>query len=297
MAIKIEMLRCFCTVAQSGTLAEAAARLGRTQSAISMTLKQFEAHLGERLFETERKNRLTPVGAQVFELALKQLRQFESTVQAIETSARSPQGLIRIASIPSVAGLVFAPVSDVMTRRHPDLKLELRDADTAQVLDALVQGQADIGIGSGRHSLNNMRRTLLFRDRFGLISARDHPLAMQAAPPTINDVTANGFMRNNLCATIRTPEFQAAIATAPVTVHNTLSLVTMMRSRNWVTVLPQSVVQIMPRDLVFRPIEDLPEHRAVYLYVRERGPFAELVSAFETLISEFDWTVAMGAQD
>ena len=40
--IKIEMLRCFSAVARSGNLADAAARLGRTQSAVSMTLKQLE---------------------------------------------------------------------------------------------------------------------------------------------------------------------------------------------------------------------------------------------------------------
>ena len=60
--IKLEMLRCFGAVAQAGNLGDAAVRLGKTQSALSMTLKQLEEHLGERLFETERKNRLTPLG-------------------------------------------------------------------------------------------------------------------------------------------------------------------------------------------------------------------------------------------
>ncbi|MEL6121714.1 MAG: LysR family transcriptional regulator, partial [Pseudomonadota bacterium] len=42
MAIKIEMLRCFRAVADSGSLADAAEILGRTPSAISMMLRQFE---------------------------------------------------------------------------------------------------------------------------------------------------------------------------------------------------------------------------------------------------------------
>ncbi|MBT6300032.1 MAG: LysR family transcriptional regulator, partial [Rhodobacteraceae bacterium] len=41
MAIKIDMLRCFQAVANHGSLAAAATVLGRTPSAISMTLKQF----------------------------------------------------------------------------------------------------------------------------------------------------------------------------------------------------------------------------------------------------------------
>ena len=71
MAIKIEMLRCFCAVAQSGNLSEAADRLGRTQSAVSMMLKQFENHLGKKLFLGERKNHLTALGEQVLEMAQK----------------------------------------------------------------------------------------------------------------------------------------------------------------------------------------------------------------------------------
>jgi DNA-binding transcriptional LysR family regulator len=52
MAIEIEMLRCF----------QAAAALVRTPSAVSMMLAQFEDHIGEALFQTARKSRLTPLG-------------------------------------------------------------------------------------------------------------------------------------------------------------------------------------------------------------------------------------------
>ena len=68
MAMTNVMLSCFAAVAESGNLADAGVRLGRTPSAISMTLKQMEDHLGARLFETDRKNRLTPLGEEVFGL-------------------------------------------------------------------------------------------------------------------------------------------------------------------------------------------------------------------------------------
>ena len=50
MAIKIEMLRCFVAVAEHGNLNDAANRLGRTPSAVSMSLKQLTDHLGAPLF-------------------------------------------------------------------------------------------------------------------------------------------------------------------------------------------------------------------------------------------------------
>lgn len=289
MAIKLEMLRCFSTVAQSGNLAEAANRLGRTQSALSMTLKQLEDHLGERLFESDRKNRLTILGEQVLELAQRQLRQFDETIRGIETSARAPKGLIRIASVPSVAGLIFPSVIKALTDKYPGLKVELRDADTEHVADALLHGQADLAVASGQFAMNGVRQTHLFSDRFGLICSPNHPIARKEAAPTIDDVISSGFIKNNLCRLIETTEFVTKMEDADLVAHNTSSLIAMVRSCNWVTILPQTVVNIAPTDLTFREINGLDDKRDVSLLVRENSPFLSFVEELENLITNTDW--------
>ena len=289
MAIKIEMLRCFATVARTGNLAEAALRLGRTQSAVSMTLKQLEENLGERLFESDRKNRLTTLGEQVLGLAQIQLKQFDYTIEAIETCARSPNGLIRIASIPSVAAQVFPSAIEALTARHPGLRVELRDTDTGQVLDALVRGQADIGIVSGRHALNDIRQATMFSDDYGLLCAPDHPLALQKQALTIDQISSAAFIRNRLLDLIETPAFQEAIAGSRIAVHNTMSLVAMVRTGTWVTVLPRSVVQFMSPDLAFRPIADLTDLREVSLLMREKPLFPQFSEELWQILIGFDW--------
>ncbi|MES0826954.1 LysR family transcriptional regulator [Ruegeria sp. SCP11] len=284
MTIKIEMLRCFCSVAQTGNLAEAADRLGRTQSAVSMTLKQLEDHLGKKLFEGERKNRLSTLGEQVFEMALKQTRQFDQTVQSIEVAADAAHGMIRIVSVPSVAALLFPSILEHMTSLFPGIKAELRDTDTQQVLDALTEGKADIGIASGYHPLNGVKVMPLFEDAFGLVCASDHPLITRPEPPSIDDVVAGTFVRNALCDLIQTPRFLSAIETADVTIHNTHSLITMVQTGDWVTVLPQTVIQFLPESTAFRAISDLPDKRQVYLYVSERPRFKDLTDVCSTFI-------------
>ena len=289
MAIKIEMLRCFATVARTGNLAEAALRLGRTQSAVSMTLKQLEENLSQRLFESDRKNRLTTLGEQVLGLAQIQLKQFDYTIEAIETCARSPNGLIRIASIPSVAAQVFPSAIEALTARHPGLRVELRDTDTGQVLDALVRGQADIGIVSGRHALNDIRQATMFSDDYGLLCAPDHPLALQKQALTIDQISSAAFIRNRLLDLIETPAFQEAIAGSRIAVHNTMSLVAMVRTGTWVTVLPRSVVQFMSPDLAFRPIADLTDLREVSLLMREKPLFPQFSEELWQILIGFDW--------
>ncbi|MTI02045.1 LysR family transcriptional regulator [Roseibium sp. RKSG952] len=291
MAIKIEMLRCFCTVAQTGNIAEAAERLGRTQSAISMSLKQLEQHIGKPLFEGERKNRLTVLGEEVFKLALKQVRQFEHTINSIGEAANSEQGLVRIVSVPSVGALIFPAVLDILAARFPKLKVEIRDTDTQRVLDALAEGEADIGIASGHHPINGVEAIPLFEDRFGLVCAADHPLITQTAPPTIEDVVAAPFVRNALSDNIQTQAFVSAMEGAAIILHNTHSLIALVKTGKWVTILPQTVSRFMPETIAFRSVSDLPDKRQVYLYVHNRTRFREQTDACKSFILECidDW--------
>lgn len=284
MSIKIEMLRSFCAVAQAGNLSDAADQLGRTQSAVSMTLKQLEAHLGNPLFESDRKNRLTPLGEQVLRLGLTQISQFDNTIAAIEKSARAPQGILRIAAVPSVAISIFPELVSTLSERHPSLKIELRDTDTQQVLQALGQSWADIGIASAQKTLNGIKTSLLFSDRYGLVMSEDHPLAQKTDPIQIDNVFSAPFLRNALCDQIETTEFAEKLGTADITVHNTQSLLAMVRKGDWVTVLPQLVTEIAPEGLVFRPIANLPDMRKVYLYVREKNVSSNFVEEAVTIM-------------
>ena len=282
--IKIEMLRCFGTVAQAGNLADAAIRLGRTQSALSMTLKQLEDHLGQRLFESERKNRLTPLGQEVFRLAQQQLRQFDDAIDAIESAANAPQGLLRIASIPSASSLLLPSSIRDLTHRHPKLNIELRDMDTGMVIDAMLQGQADLGVVSGRPSLNGIHQTTLFEDAFGLLCSVNHELAQRRDPPEFEEVFASSFIRNNLCSLINVPVVRAALPQAKITVHNTHSLVAMVRTGKWTTILPETVARTLPSELLFRPIAGLAEKRSVSILTRARTQFPEYVEEFTEII-------------
>ncbi len=289
MAIKIEMLRCFSTVVQCGNLAEAANQLSRTQSAVSMTLKQLETQLGQRLFESDRKRSLTPLGEQVYELSLEQLRLFDSTVNAMQSAAAFPQGLLRIASVPSVSSVLFSSVIQTLTQNQPGLKVELQDADTQHVIKALIQGQADFGIVSGYHTLNGIRSILLFEDQFGLICAAKHPLATQDQQPTIADIAAAPLVGNMLCKSIESAEFQTALSQAMVTVHNTLSLIGMIKTQNWVSVLPEKVAQISPVELTFRKVVSIEDKRPVYALIRERSPNLRYAEELAEIISKTNW--------
>ena len=286
MAIKIEMLRAFSTVAQTGNLAEAARQLGRTPSAVSMVLKSLEEHLGQRLFESDRKSRLTPLGAQVLELAQEELKQFDGAIRAIETLAQAPQGVVRAAAVPSVAALLFPLVLRRFRDLFPSVQVELRDADSASVTAALSRGLVDIGIASVTHGIRDAEQQLLFSDRFGVICAAGHALAQQADTPTPAQIASAGFLNNDLCRQLPADVRRALDRHAPPMAQNTLTLMSMVRSGGWVTILPQRVAEIDRDGLVFRPVTGITTTRYVHLFTRQKPGASPHVQAFARLIEE-----------
>ena len=256
MALKIEMLRYFAAVAESGNLMDAATRLGRTPSAVSMMLKQFEDHLGKPLFETDRKNKLSPVGTFILAQAQSELRQFDRTVQVIESYARGGLGIVRVAAVPSVAGIILPRALEQFIVNYPKVRIELRDMDSTSVLQALEQERIDIGIATAPDSIQASRRTHLFTDDFGLVCSRDHPLAQTTSPLSWQALEDETFIANELCGTIQVPVFQTIYRQTNLNVHNTVSLLAMVKAGLGVTVLPRMVVQLYPEGTVFRPFDD-----------------------------------------
>lgn len=268
MAIKIEMLRCFAAVVESGNLAGAAARLNRSPSAVSMMLKQLEDHLGKPLFETDRKRDLSPLGRFVIEQARIELRQFDRSVQSIEEYARAGIGVVRVAAVPSVAGTVLPTAFETFLERHPNVQVSLRDMNSAGVLEALDQERADIGVATVSDSAWTSGRTHLFDDEFGLICRPDHALAADDEPVRWEELEKENFIGNELCESIRSPVSQALCRQARLVIYNTGSLLAMVKAGLGVTVLPRTVIELHPGETVFRSIDDPSAVRRIDLLYR-----------------------------
>jgi DNA-binding transcriptional LysR family regulator len=175
-----------------------------------------------------------------------------------------------------------------MTKLMPGVKIEFSDTDTRQVLDALANDKADIGIASGYHALNGTLATVLYEDQFGLVGAANHPLLTQSQAPSTAEVVTSAFIRNNLCESITNPAFTEALKHVKVTIRNNHSLINTISNSHWVSVLPESVIEHLPGSVAFRPISDLQDKREVWLYHRERSHFKDAVETCVRIIVDLD---------
>lgn len=257
------MLRCFATVARSGNLADAADRLGRTPSAVSMMLKQLEAHLGAPLFEPGRKSKLTALGDFAFVQAQRELENFERTVTSIESFARAGAGLVRVAAVPSVATAILPLALRRFARDHPGVRVEIRDMDSVAVLRQLERERAELGFATVADAVNGIHRQPLLTDAFGVVCRVDHPLARDETPIAWPALAAYRFIANGVCGLIRDPTFQRIFASTPLMIYNTTSVLAAVRADVGITVLPRLVTAGNEEELCFLPVADAMARRRV----------------------------------
>lgn len=284
MAIKTEMLRCFVTVARSGNLADAADKLGRTPSAVSMMLKQLQDHLGAPLFESERKSKLTALGIYVLDEASRELDHFERTVVAIENFAHARSGFVRIAVVPSVAESVLPGIVQEFFTDQPDVHIDIQDMDSAAVLRQLERERVDLGIATGPGTNSEIVSEELFSDAFGIVCRSDHPLARGDQPVSWQDLATWPFIANGLCARISDSTLQRVIGSSRLMVRNTTSLLAMVRSGVGITVLPRLVVDKAGSDISFRQIADSSARRRIDILHRAHTQLPPVTSRFRAIV-------------
>lgn len=285
LAIKLEMLRCFASVARHGSLSDAADALGRTPSAVSMMLKQFEEHIGSPLFETARKSRLTPLGEMIYEEARREVGHFENTVSVIEGIARSEMGYLRLAVTPSFATAILPKVIRAYAAKHPKVQIDIRDMDSEAIADALSRERADIGIGT-LPDCDGMTRQELFSDAFGVVCRKNDPLAQDWDRLTWRSMGDFTLIANGLCDRITDPDFVAILAQSRLRVANTTTLLSLVREGVGLTILPRLAVSNLQSDLAFLPLADLSARRTVHMVSAPRNLLLPAARAFVATIAE-----------
>lgn len=294
MAIRVAWLRTFIAVVEAGNITDAAAALGRTPSAVSMTLKQLEGHLGRPLFEGDRKSRPTALGAYVLEQARREVEHFARTIQSIESYARNEIGQIDVACVPSFATRLLPLVLKGFLARWPAIEVDIRDMDSEAVRRFVDQGRVDIGIASLPEASAGADAAPLLADRFGVICSSDHPLAALDRPLVWADLGGVPFIANGICALIRDPEFQPILARSTLMVRNTTSILALVASGVGVTLLPRLAVTDGAEGTRFLPLAYDQVIRRLHILLR---PNATPTPAAEAFVDALRQTVLMASDD
>lgn len=143
--LDLTLLRSFVTVVDCGSIRLAAARIGRSQSAVSMQISRLEDMIGRKLFHREgRTLRLNPAGNELLLHARRLLRLSDEAL----TQLQSPEaaGVIRFGVPEDYAAYLLAPLLARFAQDHPLTEIALTFDSSSGLLPLLDDGQLDLAL-------------------------------------------------------------------------------------------------------------------------------------------------------
>lgn len=127
---RLDAMRLFIRVADTGSFSKAAADLDIGQPTVSRRIQDLEAQLGADLFlRTTRALSLTEAGEKFYIRARGILEAFESAEAEVRGLDNEPYGQLRITVPHSLSRVVIAPALASFMRRYPDLSIDVISDD------------------------------------------------------------------------------------------------------------------------------------------------------------------------
>ncbi|MEU0545572.1 LysR family transcriptional regulator [Nocardia sp. NPDC005978] len=199
--IDVGALRALRSVADLGTLAQAAEELGFTASAVSQQIKRLERQLGVAvLAPAGRKVVLTPAGQVIVDSAPEVFQALERCVAAAQlVSQGEPTGTLRVVAFSTAIRGLLAPTIARLSARYPDVQVRITEQDPDRALHSVDAGTADLALVHDADGLSaalpsSLTQRLVYTDLGDVVMARTHPLARLDRPLTCADLAGHAWV-------------------------------------------------------------------------------------------------------
>jgi len=192
---RLKPLRAFCQVVRLGSVSRAAEALFVSQPAISLQLQALEREYGAHLFERSGR-RLSPTreGQLLFEMAQPLVEGVDGLAASFKDKVSGlDAGELNVAANSSTILYLLPRIVDAFRRAHPDVRLTLHNAISADGTDLLREDAVDLAVGSMLDVPADLSYEPVYRFEPMLITPPDHPLAKKAKV-TLQDISPYGLI-------------------------------------------------------------------------------------------------------
>jgi DNA-binding transcriptional LysR family regulator len=198
----------FLAVAEERSFSRAAARLHRTQPAVSQAIAKLEGELGEILFErSSRDGTLTDAGEVLREYAAKLLNLRSDAEGALTELRALHRGRLNLAANEYTC-LYLLPLLDEFRRQNPRIKLAVQRTLASRISDEVLMHSVELGVLSFRPDDAQVKSMVVYRDELAFVVNPQHALA-KAAKVSIRQLGEQNFIAHN----IPSPQRQKVIQT------------------------------------------------------------------------------------
>ncbi|WP_353174078.1 LysR substrate-binding domain-containing protein [Acinetobacter rudis] len=170
----------FLNIVETGSLTKGAELSAISLQAASERIKKLEQHYQTHLFNRHAAGvKLSLAGQQFAEHAQRLLNEYHRLEQHMQRFSKGQQQSICLWCNSSAQSEYLPQLLPQYLNENPQLQIDFKEAESSDIIHALQQGQAELGIVSSFFSMQQLQSLVLCEDPLVLICAKQHCLAKQ----------------------------------------------------------------------------------------------------------------------
>ncbi len=275
-------------IARCGSIRKAADRLNVASSAINRQVLALEDEVGAPIFERlPRGLRLTAAGELFVEHIRDVLKDYERLESRIRGLKMPQAGKVTMVT---TGGLAAGPLPSILARfidAHPRIRVRLRNDGPATVLNPVLTGDVDLGLGFNLPATPGIRTLANFEVPLGVVTPPRHNLARQKSThlaEVIQSPLVLAQTNTSLREVINLALSPLTVAVEPVVETNSMEMLKLLvKEGTGLTFMnPLDVYMECQRgELAFLPLTDKHvRNQPLKLITRARAPLDATASIF-----------------
>ncbi len=292
-------LRYLVAVAEHKHFGRAAEACFVSQPTLSTQLKKLEEFLGVTLIErSNRQVMLSPAGELIVAQAQRVLREVNTLTSMAEQFRDPLGGEFRLGIIPTVAPYLLPKILQPLRKAFPNLRLQLTEAQTAQITRMLKQGDLDAILLALPLNEENIKEVPLFKEPFLFAASKNHPKARQKKV-SLKDLEDEQvlLLEDGHCLRDQALDICSAHRAVENTNFRATSLETlrqMVAADAGITLMPQLAVQPRGGNVRYLPFGNKPPHRVIGLCWRTTSTRAPLLEEMSEVLKQLGTQLLAG---
>ncbi len=282
--IDLVSLSLFNLVARTGSISQGAELAMLAVGAASKRVSDLEAAFGVPLLERHSRGvKLTPAGQALYQHVQRILGDVEQMEADLSDHAKGLIGVVRLwANTSAITQFLpgdlarFAPL-------QPGIRIELNEADSHEVVMAVLDGRADLGIFADRTPTLGLQTRPYRQDRLVLVVPPAHPLARRRRLAFAEAVDYDFVSLTQSTSLAQRLELESRLISKPlrirIHVRSFDAMCQMVAAGLGIAVLPIAAAQPLVQALALRqiPLSDPWVERQLLLGARDLGALARPV--------------------
>jgi len=294
--MELRHLRYFQAVAEELHFGRAAARVRTAQSSFSAQIRDLEEEIGVQLLHrTKRQVHLTDAGRIFLVQVRATLKQVDQAVSAAKRAKQGQAGTLTIGFVPSADCISFPEILRIFRQQYSDVQIDLRNLTASEQIDALRQGELDIGFFRPVRLDRVLTSEKILQEPVVVVLPRKHRLL--AKPElSLEDVGAEQLI---LCSRLHAPlqhdviiaRFRAAnlVPNISLETDHIQTVLGLVAAGIGISLLPASVENLRAPGLRYRPLRKPAPMMEMAVAYRRDDP-SRVLANFLALVRELSRT-------